>query len=309
MTEPQATTEVPKDNETPEPTKKATNLIIVGMAGSGKTTFMQRITSNMANQERPPYVINLDPAVADLQFPTNIDIRDTVKYKEVMKQYGLGPNGAIITSLNLFATRFDQVLQLLEKRQNSVKYVLIDTPGQIEVFNWSASGTIISESLASVGPTVLLYIIDTPRSTNPTTFMSNMLYACSIPYKNKLPLIVVFNKTDVARMDFAVDWMTDFEKFQDASDVDTTFMASLTKSMSLVLDEFYKNLKTVGVSAMTGDGVEELLAAIDEAAVEYESSSMAKMKEKLDQHKKQQEEEQEENRQRFQADFEQDTKE
>lgn len=26
-----------------------------------------------------------------------------------MKQYGLGPNGGILTSLNLFATRFDQV--------------------------------------------------------------------------------------------------------------------------------------------------------------------------------------------------------
>lgn len=26
-----------------------------------------------------------------------------------MKQYGLGPNGGIVTSLNLFATRFDQV--------------------------------------------------------------------------------------------------------------------------------------------------------------------------------------------------------
>lgn len=37
------------------------------------------------------------------------DIRDTVNYKEVMKQYGLGPNGGIVTSLNLFATRFDQV--------------------------------------------------------------------------------------------------------------------------------------------------------------------------------------------------------
>ena len=32
-----------------------------------------------------------------------------VKYKEVMKQYNLGPNGGILTSLNLFATRFDQV--------------------------------------------------------------------------------------------------------------------------------------------------------------------------------------------------------
>jgi Conserved hypothetical ATP binding protein len=36
-----------------------------------------------------------------------------VKYKEVMKQYNLGPNGGILTSLNLFATRFDQVHQLL----------------------------------------------------------------------------------------------------------------------------------------------------------------------------------------------------
>lgn len=39
------------------------------------------------------------------------DIRDTVNYKEVMKQFGLGPNGGIVTSLNLFATRFDQVTQ------------------------------------------------------------------------------------------------------------------------------------------------------------------------------------------------------
>lgn len=32
-----------------------------------------------------------------------------VKYKNVMKQYNLGPNGGILTSCNLFATRFDQV--------------------------------------------------------------------------------------------------------------------------------------------------------------------------------------------------------
>jgi hypothetical protein len=32
-----------------------------------------------------------------------------VNYKNVMKQYGLGPNGGILTASNLFATRFDQV--------------------------------------------------------------------------------------------------------------------------------------------------------------------------------------------------------
>lgn len=53
--------------------------------------------------------MNLDPAVMALPFGANIDIRDTVQYKEVMKQYNLGPNGGILTSLNLFATKFDQV--------------------------------------------------------------------------------------------------------------------------------------------------------------------------------------------------------
>lgn len=32
-----------------------------------------------------------------------------MNYKNVMQQYNLGPNGGILTSLNLFATRFDQV--------------------------------------------------------------------------------------------------------------------------------------------------------------------------------------------------------
>jgi hypothetical protein len=43
----------------------------------------------------------------------------------------LGPNGGIVTSLNLFASRFDQVLHILDKRKTSVDYVFIDTPGQV----------------------------------------------------------------------------------------------------------------------------------------------------------------------------------
>lgn len=32
-----------------------------------------------------------------------------MNYKEVMKQYNLGPNGGIMTSLNLFSTKFSEV--------------------------------------------------------------------------------------------------------------------------------------------------------------------------------------------------------
>jgi hypothetical protein len=92
-----------------ETKKKPVVCIVIGMAGSGKTTLMQRLNAHLHMQKQPPYVINLDPATASIPFGTNIDIRDTVKYKEVMKQYSLGPNGGIMTALNLFATRFDQL--------------------------------------------------------------------------------------------------------------------------------------------------------------------------------------------------------
>ena len=50
-------------------------------------------------------------------------------------------------------------------------------------------------------------------------------------------------QTDLVDSAFAIDWMRDFEKFQSALDKDETFMADLTRSLALVLDEFYQNLK------------------------------------------------------------------
>lgn len=70
---------------------------------------MHRLVCHTQASNIRGYVINLDPAVLTLPFGANIDIRDTVKYKEVMKQFNLGPNGGILTSLNLFATKFDEV--------------------------------------------------------------------------------------------------------------------------------------------------------------------------------------------------------
>lgn len=145
---------------------------------SSTLILAQRLNAHLHQENQPLYVINLDPAVTKLPYGANVDIRDTIKYKAVMKQYNLGPNGGILTSLNLFATKFDQVMSLCEKRAPTVKYILVDTPGQIEIFNWSASGSIMLESLASSFPTVIVYVVDTARSTSPTTFMSNMLYAC-----------------------------------------------------------------------------------------------------------------------------------
>ncbi|KAL7575776.1 hypothetical protein ACA910_003106 [Epithemia clementina (nom. ined.)] len=289
-------------------------LIVVGMAGSGKTTLLssfQRFLddkfqykecskpkSSLEDEQEgeeeddeedcmPTYCVNLDPATLDTPYDVSIDIRDTVNYKQVMEQHQLGPNGAIMTSLNLFATKFDQVMQILERRAtpdppennnaslspppSPIECILVDTPGQIEAFTWSASGQIISEALASSFPTVLCFVVDTARcAASPNTFMSNMLYACSMLFRTRLPLVICFNKTDVVSHDFCIDWMRDYESFQQALDdhsASAGFYGSLTRSLSLVLDEFYSNFaNAVGVSAVTGDGLNEFWETVQKAA-------------------------------------------
>ena len=72
----------------------------------------------------------------DTLYEPNLDIRDTIKYKELMTSNNLGPNGSILTSLNLFSTNIDKEISILESKKD-LDFVEIDTPGQLEVFSWS----------------------------------------------------------------------------------------------------------------------------------------------------------------------------
>lgn len=274
-------------------------VLVVGFAGSGKSTLVQRLASHFSAKAlsrsasastpaadsaatrngngasasgKPPYVLNIDPAVLECPYEANIDIRDTLSHRGVMSQYGLGPNGAIVTALNLYATRFHDVMSLLERRREEAGVVLVDTPGQMECFTWSASGQIIADALASTLPCCVLFVVDGPRcASSPRTFMSNMLQACSVLYKMNLPIVLAFNKSDACDISFARLWMDDFEAFlaaMDARERDCN-ASDLSRSLCLVLDEFYNGLAGVPVSAATGEGMDDLEEALEHARQEF----------------------------------------
>ena len=117
-----------------------------------------------------------------------------------------------MTALNLFCAKIDIIVDKI--RQATPKFVIIDTPGQIEAFTWSASGQMITECLACEFPTIISYITDSEKCSSPNTFMSNMLYSLSIMYKSRLPLIAAFNKIDIKEYSYAISWLTDFEEFE-----------------------------------------------------------------------------------------------
>ena len=245
------------------------NLIVLGMAGSGKTTFVQKLEEEIANKDKESYIINLDPAVMDTLYEPNLDIRDTIKYKEVMLSNNLGPNGAILTCLNLFSTNIDKVISILESKED-LDFVVMDTPGQLEVFSWSASGKLISDSFSILFPSILIYIIDMPRCNNPNTFSSNMLYALSIMYKMKLPLIIAFNKADIAKDSKVIEWMDDYESLQAVLKKKDDYMSTFSSSLSLLLNEFYKTIKFVKVSSKTGEGFDDLIKKCEEVKQKYQ---------------------------------------
>jgi GPN-loop GTPase len=70
------------------------------------------------SQNKLPYIVNLDPAVSHIPYTALYDIRSKIKIKDVMKDYNLGPNGGILTSLNLFSTQFDQLCDKMEAQRD-----------------------------------------------------------------------------------------------------------------------------------------------------------------------------------------------
>lgn len=123
--------------------------MVMGMAGSGKSTFVHQLLQQLKIKEKKSLAINLDPAVREVAYTIDYDIKKQVDYKKVMKTHKLGPNGAILTSLNLFAaSHLNGLADILLDKSKDPLDIVVDTPGQLEVFTWSASGQIICDVIS-----------------------------------------------------------------------------------------------------------------------------------------------------------------
>ncbi len=109
-----------------------------------------------------------------------------------------------------------------------------------------------------------------PRCSNPNTFSSNMLYALSIMYKMKLPLLIAFNKVDIAKDSKVIEWMNDYDSLQKVLKKKDDYMSTFSSSLSLLLVEFYKTIKYVKVSSKTGEGFDELIKKCVEIRDKYQ---------------------------------------
>ena len=115
----------------------AKHLYFVGTAGSGKSTLTNAFQLWLNNQGYDAITVNLDPGVDSLNYAPDVDVRDWIKLSEIMAEYGLGPNGAQVAAADMMALNVREISQVVSGYNTD--YVLIDTPGQIELFTFRQS--------------------------------------------------------------------------------------------------------------------------------------------------------------------------
>ena len=123
-------------------------IFIAGTAGSGKSALVTRIKEHYTKSGSFAAVLNLDPGVEDTPYAPDVDIRDHIDIVALMRQHKLGPNGALMMASDIMASKLD----LIQNEADTINpdYLIVDTPGQIELFAYIAVDTYIGKSFDSI---------------------------------------------------------------------------------------------------------------------------------------------------------------
>lgn len=170
-------------------------IIVLGTAGSGKTTLTAALADFLLDNELDVITVNLDPAVEQLPYKPDIDIREYVNARELMETMGLGPNGALIAAIDMLILNISSLKEELDSLKTN--YIIIDTPGQMELFAFRETGPLVINALTKDLKSVVLFLIDIVQAVKPHSFFSTLLLAASTQVRIALPQLNVLTKIDL----------------------------------------------------------------------------------------------------------------
>ena len=167
---------------------------IIGTAGSGKSLFTAAFAEWLKMSKQDVAVVNLDPGALKLPYQPDVDVRNYVEVGDIMEKYGLGPNGALVMAADLIADEIENLTRDIDEAHADI--VLVDTPGQMELFAFRASGPYIVNELTKETK-ALIYLFDAVFSVNPLNYVSNMFLAAAVYNRFFQPQVHLLSKSDL----------------------------------------------------------------------------------------------------------------
>lgn len=236
-----------------------TSIYFVGTAGAGKSTMVAAYDRWAKQHGISTIIVNLDPGAEKLPYTPDVDIRDWVKISEIMEEHGLGPNGAQIAAADMIALNLGEVQAEIETFR--ADQVLVDTPGQIELFVFRASGKHIIESL-NPGRSVVAYLMDPFLARTAQGFASQLLLGATTLFRFQEPMVFLLSKADridPESLETIREWAADAEALESAVIAEAPTMSrEFATQVTRLLDTLKLENIIVPVSSQNGTGLDEL---------------------------------------------------
>ena len=213
----------------------------IGTAGAGKTSLTSDLSQYIKNRDPEISVItiNLDPGVKVMPYAPDIDIKDYIILEEIMEEYGLGPNGAMILASDLMINYLDDIKEEID--EFNPDWILVDTAGQLELFAFRETGPLIASALGfgDVQRSVS-FLFDANFVLRPNGFISTLLLAASVQFRfQRIPQINILSKADLLdedQIDMIVNWSQDFQALEEST---SEREIGLIRELSMDLSEVF----------------------------------------------------------------------
>ena len=241
-------------------------LLVMGLAGSGKTTLTAAFSKWMREQGHRVRVVNLDPGAEVLPYEPDFDIREIVTVSKIMREYNLGPNGAMLKASEVIVEKAKEILRHPAFKPFDAT-VIIDTPGQLEIFMLRREGYKFTSMLKRRAPTVGVFLVDGAMVYNVADLITSWMMGLLLQVKLDIPTIPVFSKADlIPDREIVEKLVMEPEALEEYIEKQLSGVtADIASDMARMLAEYKQSLRPVLVSAKTGEGFEELFSVVHEA--------------------------------------------
>jgi GTPase SAR1 family protein len=231
-------------------------VFIIGTAGSGKSLLTAAFGEWLRMNKQDVAIVNLDPGALTLPYSPDVDVRDYVDVADLMERYGLGPNGALIMAADLVADEIEKISDDIEDLRSDI--VLVDTPGQMELFAFRAAGPYIASELTRE-PKVIVYLFDAVFSVNPLNYVSNLFLSAAVYNRFFLPQMHLLSKCDLLpkeEVDKIVEWSANPKALEFAIEQKLEGTKRLlSRNMMRAVYQLGLRFLLVPVSAKTNEGM------------------------------------------------------
>eukprot|EP00475_Leptophrys_vorax_P036339 TRINITY_DN6126_c0_g1_i1.p1 TRINITY_DN6126_c0_g1~~TRINITY_DN6126_c0_g1_i1.p1 ORF type:complete len:301 (+),score=76.93 TRINITY_DN6126_c0_g1_i1:30-905(+) len=173
-------------------------VLVMGPAGSGKSTFTTLFHQHCAALKRRVHCVNLDPAAEAFTYPVSIDIRELIGLDDVMEELEFGPNGGLIFCFDYLLENMEWFAEQIGEFEDD--FLIIDCPGQIELFSHLPVMKNLIQTLQNWGYNVCgTYMLDSHFVTDAGKFISGVLAVLAAMVQLELPHVNVLSKCDLLK--------------------------------------------------------------------------------------------------------------